>query len=88
MLQRPEGRGPLPVYRRGGGHASVSANAVCGPDRFPDNRAHAGEHDLPADSPSLLAAVRKTCAARGLDAAGFGCCTTASAPHGPYLVLN
>lgn len=45
----------------------MSANVAHGPDRSPQ----AGEHDLAADSPSLLATVRSACAARGLDATGI-----------------
>lgn len=47
----------------------MSGNAASDPG--PANLARAGEHDLAADSPSLLAVVRRACAARGLDATGI-----------------
>lgn len=49
----------------------MSANAARDPERYSPHRAQAGEHDPAAESPSPLAAVRRACTARGLDATGI-----------------
>ncbi|MGH3572227.1 MAG: phosphotransferase enzyme family protein [Pseudonocardiaceae bacterium] len=49
----------------------MSANTAHDPDRYRVNQAQTREHDFAPDSPSLLSAVSRACAARGLDAGGM-----------------
>jgi len=61
----------LPVHYRGSRYTPMITNSACGPNRSPAKWARAGNHNLATDSASLLAAVRKACTVRDLNATGM-----------------